>query len=324
MKVGFLAGVVLIPVTVGAACGSKGDGWPLMSSLEGAAVGGQVSPRGKIAFVSFRDGNQEIYVMNADGSDERNLTNHPADDFDPDWSPDGTRLVFVSKRTGQPHVYLMDADGSDVRRLTGHRSGGLSPRWSRGGQQIVFSRAGSLVVMTPDGDNMRVIMEAEPEATAAACRAGAFAGGWSPDDEQITYYAASVSRQRGEVCTIKADGSEIQAVVCDPATYQVEPVFSPDGRSIAYRAIVAGVHDIWVVDLETGGRTNITNDPEVDVEPSWSPDGEWIAFASLKPGQPNFEIYVMRKDGSEERRLTLEPAKDAYPAWAPRSATECR
>jgi len=254
--------------------------------------------------------------MNADGSDQRNLTNHPADDFDPDWSPDGTRLAFVSNRNGQPQIYVMDASGSNLRQLT-RESGGLSPRWSRDGRSIAFSRGGSIALMDTEGNNQRVVMEAKPETTAPACQAGSFIGGWAPDDDAIIYYSASVSRQEGQVCTIKPDGSELRVVVAEPSTYQVEPAFSPKGSLIVYRAIIGGVHDIWVLDLTTGQRTNITADPQVDIEPAWSPDGEWIVFGTLERGQPNFDLYVMRRDGSDRRRLTDHPAKDAYPSWSP-------
>ena len=77
------------------------------------------SPDGKrIAFASNRDGNNEIYVMNVDGSGLRRLTNHPAYEVAPAWNPAGTQIAFTSDRAGQPQIYLMNADGSDVRRLT--------------------------------------------------------------------------------------------------------------------------------------------------------------------------------------------------------------
>jgi Tol biopolymer transport system component len=75
---------------------------------------------GQIAFVSDRDGNQEIWVMNADGTNLRNITNHRAHDWMPTWSPDGTRIAFVSDRDGNWEIYVMNADGTNLRRLTNH------------------------------------------------------------------------------------------------------------------------------------------------------------------------------------------------------------
>jgi hypothetical protein len=82
----------------------------------------------KIAFYSDRDGNHEIYVMNADGSGQINLTDNPADDLGPAWPPDGSRIAFHSERDGNPEIYVMNADGSDVIRLT--TAGGEFPVWS--------------------------------------------------------------------------------------------------------------------------------------------------------------------------------------------------
>ncbi len=272
---------------------------------------------GKIAFVSFRDGDREIYVINPDGSGERSLTNHPADDFDPDFSPDGSRIVFISAREGRPHLFIMDADGGNVMQLTTDATGGLNPRWSNGGEEIVYTRGGDLAIIDAEGGEPLVIMEAQPAATAAPCRTGAFPGGWSPDDSRITYYSADITGQSGEVCTIAADGSDIEVLVSEPAGYHVEPVWSRDGRYIAYRSIRDGVHEVWVLDLETGENVNLTNSPDLDVEPYWSPDGEWLAMGVLAQGEPNFDIYIVRKDGSDLRRLTDDPAKDSYPIWGP-------
>ena len=312
-------GLLLAPA---AACGGGGDGstpapgttGTPATATTGTPDGDGGPPPGKILFVAFRDGNQEIYVMNSDGSDERNVTNDPATDFDPDWSTDGTRIAFASDRTGDSEIFTMDADGSNLRQLTD--GGGMSPRWSRDGKRIAFARAGDIAVMDADGGNLEIVMEAENQATAADCRAGAFPGGWSPDDSAITYYSASVTRQQGQTCTVTLDG-EIAVVITEPEVYNVEPVYSPDGRELVYRGIHDNVHDIWIVNLETGERTNITDDPDLDIEPDWSPDGEWIVYGSIKEGSPNVDIYIMRRDGTDAMRLTDDPTKEANPIWAP-------
>ena len=102
------------------------------------------SPDGKqIAFVSWRDGNGEIYVMDGDGSNQLNLTRHAADDFAPSWSPDGQYIAFESVRDGQNETYVMQADGSAPIRLTFGPGLSLSPHWDVGGAEILFSRIDS-------------------------------------------------------------------------------------------------------------------------------------------------------------------------------------
>ena len=303
------AGLVLIA----SAC--SGGGKPAPGDASPGAGDGDVSADEKIAFVSFRDGQQEIYIMNSDGTEERNLTNDPADDFDPDLPADGKRLAFVSKRSGRAQVHVMDLDGTNVRQIT--QDGGLSPRWSSDGSRIAFSRGGAIWVAPAGGGNPELVIDVDTESPDTPCRAGAFPGGWSPDDKRIAYYSASTTVEEGQVCTVNADGSDVRVVVANPGAYDVEPSWSPDGRYLAYRGVEGGVHDIWVVDLETGKTTNLTADPDLDIEPNWSPDGEWIAFGSLRPRASNFDIFIMRRDGSDVRRLTDDPAKEANPAWSP-------
>jgi len=271
-------------------------------------------PSGTIAFISFRDGDREIYSMDADGSGLKNLTNNPANDDNPDWSPDGRKIAFVSDRDGGVEIYVMNADGSEQTRLTTEMRGDMSPRWSPDGSKIAISRSGTIVVMDADGGNQRVVMQAEAEDAAAPCKAGGFPGGWSPDGTKITYYSASISRGIAQVCTIGVDGSGLTVVVSDPPAFHVEPAWSPDGRFIAFRSIRGENHDVYVVDLETGKERRLTDDPAMDIEPMWSPDGEWIVFPSSRDNE-FFDIYIMRKDGSDLRVLTTDPAKDSEPVW---------
>ena len=111
----------------------------------------------KIAFGSNRDGNDEIYVMEANGRNPVNLTNHPSWDSAADWSPDGGKIVFYSDREGQSDIYVMDADGANVVNLTNHPAQDRLPSWSPNGQWIAFQstrdRNWEIYVMEADGNN---------------------------------------------------------------------------------------------------------------------------------------------------------------------------
>ncbi len=281
-----------------------------------------VLPLGKIAFVSFRDeyegrSNREIYLITADGSGPTNLSRNSCADDEPDWSPDGSKLVWSSDRDGDFELYVMSADGSGVAQLTTEGSA-LSPRWSPDGRYIAYTRGGTIKVMNADGSDPRVVLGGEPEATAPdPCHTGGFPGGWSPDSTRIVYYSASLARQLGQVCTVSVDGSEVVSVVSEPPVYNVEPVWSPDGKRIAFRSIRDENHDIYVVNLEDGSTQRLTELPALDTEPDWSPDGQWIVFASNRDTGVATDIYIMRADGSDVRRLTDDPAKDSYPVWSP-------
>ena len=95
----------------------------------------------KIAFCSKRDGNWEIYVTYADGSEQKNLTNNPGEDATPHWSPDGTKIAFVSSRDGNPEIYIMNADGSEQKRVTHNPNFDFIHSWSPDGKIIVFHLA---------------------------------------------------------------------------------------------------------------------------------------------------------------------------------------
>ena len=99
------------------------------------------SPDGRsIAFTSDRDGNREIYVMDANGDNLQNLTNDSSQDRSPSWSPDGRSIVFTSDRVGGGNyeIYVMDANGDNVRRLTDHPAEDRAPSWSPDGRHITF------------------------------------------------------------------------------------------------------------------------------------------------------------------------------------------
>ena len=271
-------------------------------------------PMGKIAFTSRRDGNGEIYLLTAKG--ETNITNNPAEEIESDLSPDGKKIVFASNRDGTYRLYVVNVDGSGLARLTDGPAGDLSPKWSPDGKRIAFARAAGLMVMDSDGSNTRQVMEPQLEATAPPCKEGAFVGGWSPDGEQLTFYAANVTESVGQVCTINVDGSGLTVVASEPPGYHVEPAWSPDGQWIAYRFIDGGNHEIYIVKPDGSSRANLTNHPAADIEPDWSPDGKWIAFASDRTGF--FDLYVMRADGGgAPARLTTSSGKDSEPSWGP-------
>ena len=98
-----------------------------------------VRAHAQIAFTSFRDGNREIYVMDADGSNLRNLTRNPALDYAPAWSPDGGQIAFTSDRDGNWEIYVMDAKGRNLRNLTKNASTDDAPSWSPNGEHIAFA-----------------------------------------------------------------------------------------------------------------------------------------------------------------------------------------
>ena len=144
----------------------------------------------QIVFGSTRDGNPEIYVMDADGNNQIRLTYHWEMDIQPSWSPDGGRIAFASNRNGGNYqIYVMDSNGKNVRRLTAGIND-RNPAWSPGGQKIAFTgigdeeigrenRKAKIYVVTPDGTNLKKLAGHIPSTDLDPA--------WSPDSQRIVF-----------------------------------------------------------------------------------------------------------------------------------------
>ena len=285
----------------------------LTASAE-AAFPGQ---NGKIAFVSDRDGNAEIYVMNPDGSGQANLTNNPAwDDVAPAMSPDGQRIAFIrrplpgSGRPGRPEIYVMNVDGSGLTNLAGDPSAFTALGFSPDGQRIAFqsSREGNseIYTMNLDGSTLTNLTN-----NAASDQLPAFA----PDGRRIAF--VRLLGTNFEIYTMAADGSDQKNITNNPENDFMGD-FSPDGKRIAFTRGPSGMpFEIYTMNSDGSGQTNITKHPASDRGPAFSPDGQRIAFASDRD-HPFSEIYTMAPDGSDLARLISNVnIVDSSPAWQP-------
>ena len=254
------------------------------------------SNTGRVVFTSLRDGNLEIYVMDADGGNQENLTNHPAYDAEPDWSPDGTKIAFVSGRDGDgSQIYVMDANGKNVIRLTEGRETKGGPDWSPDGRKIAFSvdhREDYIAVMGADGRNREKLVDQAKSPS------------WSPDGKRIAF----MSQRDGanELYVIGVGGLRYRRVTHDLAP-KLNPSFSPDGRRIAYEAHHEGFHHIYVVGADGRNRVRLTHNEEGHSGPAWTPDGRIIAFYvadGIWPGNFRSTIHLMTADGKYLRQLS--------------------
>ncbi len=251
--------------------------------------------------------------MNADGSNQTRITNNPAIDSQPAWSPDGTKIVFLSDRDGNNEIYVMNVDGSGQTNLTNHPARDDSPAWSPDGTKIVFHslRDGNseIYVMNVDGSGQTRLTNNPTDDASAA---------WSPDGTQIAF--DSNRDGDSEIYVMNADGSGVTRLTNSP-TIDVVPDWSPDGTKIVFNSIRDGYNEIYVMNADGSNQTRLTNNPTQDLYPTWSPDGTKIVFDSDRDGTP--DIYVMNADGSGVARLTTDPAHDRMPQWQPLPITGC-
>ncbi len=269
-----------------------------------------------VYFYSNRTGNDEVYALRSDGTGLRQLTHHPARDYEPRVSPDGQRIVFVSTRDGSTQLYTMNADGSDQRRLTfsGQRDERIVDDyayWSPEGKRIVFQRSEPL----PDGDAMQadiwvIDLETGRETRLTDEPSWDSTPSWTADGQYILFESNRVDPEATElgefhVWRMRPDGSNPEQLMQTEGR-AIEPKPAPDGR-VAFTMKVDDNEDLYVADADGQNIRRITTHPARDRCPMWLSD-DLIAFFSDRDG--NNEIYVVRPDGSDLRRLTHDPGND--------------
>jgi Tol biopolymer transport system component len=266
----------------------------------------------QMVFQSYRDSDWDIYIMNADGSDQRQLTTHFHTDSDPALSPNGRKIAFRSLRAGTGDIYSMNTDGSGQTRLTFHDGPDAYPSWSPDGQEILFSRRLDLgigvggyeiFIMDADGSNQtrltdNLVSDYRPS--------------FSRNGQKIVFH--STREGNTDIYVMNADGSEEIRVTDDPAG-DYAAAWSPNGRQIAFTSDRDGNQEIYVMNADGSGQTRLTDSPADDAFPNWSPNGRHIAFQSR--WEASEEIFVMEADGSDPVQIT--GSEIVVPAYAGRN-----
>jgi TolB protein len=278
---------------------------------------------GKIAFVSSRAGNADIWVMNPNGMNQRNLTfGSPAADTLPEWSPNGKLVLFQSYRNQREFpddadVYLMNADGSEVREVTFSNAFDGDASWSPDGKKIAFESR-------RDGNSEIYVINANGSGTKRLTANSVFDGdpAWSPDGKSIAF--SSDRDGNREIYVMNADGANprrltntggrVDDVLLDGL--DADPAWSPDGKRIAFNSNRDGDYEIYVMNANGSGQRNLTDNASLDALPAWSPDGREIVFESERAEKGNRDVYVMSAGtGTVIGRLTTVAEADEMPDW---------
>lgn len=289
------------------------------------------APTGTLAFVSERDGNSEIYIVRTDGTGLVRLTNNAGSDFDPAWSPDGSRIAFTSDRDGGSNIYVMNADGSNVVRRT--TAGGLQPAWSPDGGTIAFTRSlggggTGIATLTSDGALSSSGLGRVPGVNSDAA--------WSPDGRKIAFVNAS--DYTSDVLVVNADGSGTMTQLMVPyVPYRTTsyPAWSPGGARMAVIIcdydMVRNVANfdpchskLALVNLDGPGFTILWLTGDVPLhggvaaplpKPTWSPDGRTLAVTSAcSSGSCPPSISYVSAEGIMSRVIV---SNGHSPSWRP-------
>ncbi len=269
---------------------------------------------GRIAFISNREENWEIYTMNPDGSNVRNVSNHPAGDHRPAWIAGSTRLAFRSQRArddGGWDRWEADLDGTDTGAvdLPGRLSNsdfGMFPQFHPSGSYVANAaeRDGEqdIYIWRFDGGGERVVAPA-PGIDYRPI--------FSPDGTKILF----ISERDGnaEVYTVAFDGSDVRRLTNTPGIDRYAR-WSPDGRQIGFVSDRDGDLEVYVMHASGDDVRQLTFNDAEDGEISWSPDGRRIAFRSDASG--NGEINVVDLETLEVVNISNHEGYDGEPVWS--------
>ena len=244
----------------------------------------QAKAKSKIAVTKYQSrGNYDIFLINSDGSNPKQVTDHADSELNPVISNDGKKIVFSSNRNGDHDLYVMSTDGSNVQRLTQlNNSYTIQATWSPDDSQLAFDAVGSsgyrnIYIINADGTNMKLLTDDEGNDKLPS---------WSPDGSKIAFNSERFDASKedyadGEdIFTVNADGGGIQFVTENDAT-NTHARWSPDGTKLVFVSNNNSGNEveIYVMNADGGSPQRLTNNSYyADSHPSWSPDGATIVF----------------------------------------------
>jgi Tol biopolymer transport system component len=296
----------------------------LLPTADAGTVAARAVPgdNGLVAFVSDRDGSDDIWTMAPDGSDQTRLTTSTSDERAPAWSPDGSRLVLERGNADGTDLYVVGRTGGTPVRLTEASGRDGAPAWSPDGTRIAFTSDRNrddgyhdIYVMDADGTDETVLVAAPDGGTVED-------PAWSPDGSQLAW-------------VVDTDGSIpdtlVVAEVADPAatlelassTYGVShPDFSPDGTRLVFAAGTADSSlDVRTVARDGTDEQVLADSTDRESDPVFSPDGTTIAHTRgyADPSSPSYRVWTMDADGSGQVPVTDDVVLqyDGAPAWQP-------
>jgi TolB protein len=253
----------------------------------------------KIAFVSDRDGNWEIYMMDYDGANQTRLTFNKVDDYGPAWSPNQKRIAYTSYQNLTGGLYILDVyEGK--RTPVSTKGLNYAPAWSPDGKQLAFSSS-------MDGNQEIYVAEIldGPTRIGKVKRltyntAVDQSPSWSPTGRQVAFVSDRSGAPR--IYTMDAEGSNIVLVSFGGSNHNDEPAWSPIGDRIVYVARVDNIFDLYILNLRTQQISRLTGSNARNETPSWSPDGRHVIFTSNIKG--GLQLYSIDVDGANLRQLT--------------------
>jgi TolB protein len=258
----------------------------------------------KIVFVSDRDGNDELYLMDYDGQNQTRLTFNKIRDYMPAWAPGGQKVACTSYKNLNASLYILDLETGKAAPVS-TRGTNFSPSFSPDGKKLAFCSTmdgnSEIYVAAADGKNIKRLTFNEAIDTSPS---------WSPTSREVAF----VSDRSGtpQIYIMDAEGSNVRRVSFG-GTYHDAPAWSPSGDRIVYVSRVENIFDLYVLNLRNNQIIKLTESNARNESPSWSPDGRHIIFSSNLAG--SVQLYAIDYDARNLRRLTSQ-GNNKLPDWS--------
>jgi TolB protein len=262
----------------------------------------------RIAFVSGRSGQKELYLMEIDGSQPERLTNHQSIVLNPDLAPQGKEVIFTSYRQGQPELYRKEIYSGREARISARSGVNISARYRPDGGEIAMTLSidgnPELYLVGTDGSIHRRLtndwaIDVDPS--------------WSPNSDRLVFTSDRLGNPHLFVLDLVA-GTQRQLTV--NGKYNATPAWSPLGDRIVFSRLEAKQFDIYTIRPDGSDEQRLTFGPGNKEHPRWSPDGRFLVFTSDQGGERS--IYIMRADGSGIRKVSPAGWIAQHPVWSGR------
>jgi Tol biopolymer transport system component len=254
----------------------------------------------------------DLFVVEPDGTGRQRLTDTPhKHEFGPAWNPAGARIVFWRARApfGPGSVWRMDADGSHVRRLTPAGLDARDPAWSPGGDRVVYDAEQDLFTIRASDGGGRVRVTDTPNV-------GEFEPAWSPAGGRIVYTRSTAQGDVGDLFVTDLATGHVTHLTASP-DYDHQAAWSPDGSQVVFERDFDDHFSIFVVNADGSDLHRVSAGPHFDTGPAFSPDGTKIVFGSDRGGSFFDDLWLMKADGSNKRRIRHDEFSSAFPDWQP-------